>query len=198
MPSRLGSSRAQGVVGLGLGNSPVPVADTAAALWEPARVVFLVTACISMTGFMMGNLLGTSRLVYALGRDGYLPRVFGRVSESHRVPINALIAHAVPAWILAIAGSFDTLALISGGAICLVYGLVSLSAWRAQRTDMRERENVTPFVLPGGAFIPALAVVSMVLIVFTLTKKEFAAIGIALAVLVAIYAGLHWHRRGRA
>jgi APA family basic amino acid/polyamine antiporter len=188
----------QGVLGLGLGKSPVPVADTAAALWEPARVVFLITACISMTGFMMGNLLGTSRLVYALGRDGYLPRVFGRVSETHRVPIYALIAHAVPAWILAIAGSFDTLALISGGAICLVYGLVSLSAWRAQRTDMRERENVTPFVLPGGAFIPALAVVSMVLIVFTLTKKEFAAIGIALAVLVAVYAGLHWMRRGKA
>ena len=38
-----------------------------------------------MTGFMMGNLLGTSRLVYALGRDGYLPRVFGRVTETHRV-----------------------------------------------------------------------------------------------------------------
>jgi APA family basic amino acid/polyamine antiporter len=188
----------QGVLGLGLGKSPVPVADTAAALWEPARVVFLITACISMTGFLMGNLLGTSRLVYALGRDGYLPRVFGRVSETHRVPIYALIAHAVPAWILAIAGSFDTLALISGGAICLVYGLVSISAWRAQRTDMRERENVTPFVLPGGPFIPALAVVSMVLIVFTLTKKEFAAIGVALAVLVAVYAGLHWMRRGRA
>ena len=71
----------QGVLGAGLGTSKVPVADTAGALWGPARVLLLITACISMTGFMMGNLLGTSRLVYALGRDGYLPRVFGRVTQ---------------------------------------------------------------------------------------------------------------------
>ena len=119
-----------------------------------------------MTGFMMGNLLGTSRLVYALGRDGYLPRAFGRVTETHRVPMNALIAHATPAWILAIAGSFDTLALISGGAICLVYGLVSISAWRAQRADLRERGG-EPFVLPGGPLIPLLAVGSMVPVSYT-------------------------------
>lgn len=188
----------QGVLGTAaLGASKVPVADTAGALWTPARVLLLITACISMTGFMMGNLLGTSRLVYALGRDGYLPRLFGRVTATHRVPMNALIAHAVPAWILAIAGSFDTLALISGGAICLVYGLVSIAAWWAQRKDLRERGD-TPFVLPGGPVIPLIAIASMVLVVFTLTQKELTAIGVALAVLVAIYAGLHLNRRRTA
>lgn len=185
----------QGVLGTtALGKSPVPVADTAGALWTPARIVLLGTACVSMTGFMMGNLLGTSRLVYALGRDGYLPRIFGRVTESHRVPMFALIAHATPAWLLAIAGSFDTLALISGGAICLVYGLVSISAWRAQRADLRERSG-EPFVLWGGPMIPALAVAAMALIVTTLTGKEWAAILIALAALVIVYAGLHMVRR---
>ena len=129
----------QGVLGASLADEQVPVADTAGALWSPGRVLLLITACISMTGFMMGNLLGTSRLVFALGRDGYLPRAFGRVSAKHRVPMLALIAHATPAWVLAIGGSFDTLALISGGAICLVYGLVSLAAWRAQALDLRER-----------------------------------------------------------
>jgi len=184
----------QGVLGAGLGRSTVPVADTAAALWEPGRVLLLITACLSMTGFMMGNLLGTSRLVYALGRDGYLPRMFGRVTATHRVPMHALVAHAVPAWALAIAGSFDTLALISGGAICLVYGLVSLAAWRAQRADLRERGDA-PFVLPGGPLVPAMAVGAMVLIVTTLTAKEWTAILIALAALVAVYAGLHALRR---
>ena len=159
-------------------------------------MLLLITACISMTGFLMGNLLGTSRLVYALGRDGYLPRVFGRVTATHRVPMNALIAHATPAWVLAIAGSFDTLALISGGAICLVYGLVSFAAWRAQRKDLRERGDA-PFVLPGGPLIPLIAIASMVLMVFTLTSKELTAIGIALAVLVAVYAGLHLNREAR-
>jgi APA family basic amino acid/polyamine antiporter len=173
----------------------VPVADTAGALWQPARVLLLVTACISMTGFLMGNLLGTSRLVFALGRDGYLPRSFGTVSATHRVPLLALAVHAGLAWVLALAGNFDALALISGGAICLVYGLVSLGAWRAQRRDLRERG--TPFVLPGGALIPVIAFAAMGLIVATLTSKEWLAIGVALVVLIAVYAVLHTRRSSR-
>ncbi len=184
----------QGLLGPALATSGVPVADTAGALWGPGRVLLLVTACISMTGFLMGNLFGTARVVYALGRDGYLPRVFGTVSATHRVPLWALAAHALLAWALAIAGNFDALALISGGAICLVYGLVSLAAWRAQALDLRERGD-RPFVLPGGFAIPLLAIAAMVAITATLSRKEWLAIGIALAVLVAVYALLRWRKR---
>jgi APA family basic amino acid/polyamine antiporter len=184
----------QGLLGADLATSGVPVADTAGALWAPGRVLLLVTACLSMTGFLMGNLFGTARLVFALGRDGYLPRVFGTVSAAHRVPLWALAVHALLAWALAIAGNFDALALISGGAICLVYGLVSLAAWRAQALDLRERGDA-PFVLPGGFVIPLLAIAAMVAITATLTRKEWLAIGIALAVLVATYALLRLRKR---
>jgi APA family basic amino acid/polyamine antiporter len=187
----------QGLLGPALAESGVPVADTAGALWEPGRALLLVTACISMTGFLMGNLLGTARLVFALGRDRYLPRALGTVSAKHRVPLWALIAHAALAWVLAIAGSFDPLALISGGAICLVYALVSLAAWRAQSRDLRERGG-RPFVLPGGALIPAVSVAAMAAIVTTLTALEWAAIGIALAALVLLYAFLRLRRPGSA
>jgi APA family basic amino acid/polyamine antiporter len=186
----------QGVLGARLGTSGVPVADTAGALWAPGQVLLLLTAIVSMTGFLMGNLLGTSRLVFALGRDGYLPRAFGTVSARYRVPLLALVVHAALAWILAIVGIFDSLALISGVAICLVYGLVSAGAWRAQRRDLRERG--VPFTLPGGFAIPALAIAAMLLIVSTLTAKEWWAIGIALFVLVIVYAGLHTLRRRSA
>lgn len=183
----------QGLLGAGLADSAVPVADTAGALWAPARVLLLVTACISMTGFLMGNLFGTARLVFALGRDGYLPRVFGTVSAKHRVPRWALAMHATLAWVLALAGNFDALALVSGGAICLVYGLVSLAAWRAQTLDLRERGD-QPFVLPGGALVPVLAIAAMLAILATLKAEEWWAIGIALAALGLVYSVL-WARR---
>ncbi|HKX98178.1 MAG TPA: APC family permease [Steroidobacteraceae bacterium] len=183
----------QGLLGPGLATSGVPVADTAGALWTPGRVLLLVTACISMTGFLMGNLLGTARLVFALGRDRYLPHVLGTVSAKHRVPLWALVVHAGIAWVLAIAGSFDTLALISGGAICLVYALVSLAAWRAQSRDLRERGD-RPFQLPGGALVPAIAVAAMAAIVTTLSALEWTAIGIALAALVVTYGFLRLRR----
>ncbi len=183
----------QGLLGPQLADSGVPIADTAGALWEPGRVLLLLTACVSMTGFMLGNLLGSSRLLFALGRDGYLPSAFASVSAKHRVPLLALVTHAALGLLLALGGSFDALALISGGAICLVYILVSIAAWRAQRMNLRERGE--PFVLPGGPAIPLLAVVAMIAIVATLTSKEWMAIGIAMVVLVAIYGVLRMLRR---
>lgn len=186
----------QGVLGSALASSGVPLADAAGALWSPGRVLLLLTACISMLGFLMGNLLGTSRLVFALGRDGYLPTAFGRVTATHRVPLLAIATHAFLAcglvlasvldWSKAISGGFDALVLISGGGNCLVYVVVSLAAWRAQKIDLRERGE--PFVLPGGSIIPVIAVLAMGAIVATLTSKEWVAIGVAMAVLVVIYA----------
>lgn len=179
---------AQGTLGPALAQSRVPLADAAGALWEPGRALLLLTACVSMLGFMMGNLFGSSRLLYALGRDGYLPRAIGNVNARTRVPLAALVMHAGIALALALAGDFDTLALVSGGAICLVYVTVCLAAWRAQRLDIRERG--TPFVLPGGPLIPAVSVLAMGAIVFTLKPEEWQAIGVALVVLVLVYAGV--------
>jgi len=56
--------------------------------------------------------------------------------------------------------------LISGGAVCLVYVMVGIAAWRAQRTDLRERGE--PFVLRGGPLVPGLAVFGMLAILTTL------------------------------
>lgn len=183
----------QGLLGAALPASTAPIADTAGALWSPGRALLLVTAGVSMTGFLMGNLFASSRLLFALGRDGYLPRAYGEVSARYRVPRLALATHAGIALALALAGSFETLALISGGAICLVYALVSIAAWRAQSVDLRG--HGAPLVLPGGPLVPALAVATMVAILATLTGRQWSAIGLSLAVLVAVYAGLAMRRR---
>jgi len=184
----------QGLLGPALAGSGVPLADTAGALWSTGRTVLLVTACISMAGFLLGNLLGSSRLLFALGRDGYLPHHYARVSARHRVPLLALATHAGLAWLLALGGTFDTLALISGGAVCLVYALVSVAAWRAQRRNLRERGDA-PFVLWGGPLVPLIAAVAMVLIVTTLTAKEWLAIGVALGGLVLVYVAVTVFKR---
>lgn len=178
----------QGVLGARLAGSTAPIADAAGSLWTPGLVALLATAAVSMTGFLMGNLLASSRLLYALGRDGYLPAGYGRVTARHRVPLLAIVTHGVLGCALAIVGNFEALALISGGANCLIYLGVSIAAWQAQRRDLRERGE--PFVLPGGALIPVLASAAMLAILATLTRAEWSAIAIALVGLVALYAVL--------
>ncbi|MCB1573728.1 MAG: APC family permease, partial [Xanthomonadales bacterium] len=145
-------------------------------------------------GFMMGNLLASSRLLYALGRDGYLPSAYGRVTAAYRVPLLAIVTHGVVGFSLAMLGNFEALALISGGANCLIYLGVSLATWFAQKRDLRA--GGPPFVLPGGALIPAVSTLAMLAIIGTLSRAEWTAIGVALAILVLVYAGLrHWRLR---
>ncbi len=178
----------QGTLGAIAVASVAPVADAGGAIWPPARALLLATACVSMLGFLMGNLFASSRLLFALGRDGFLPRAFGVVDARHRVPMLGLLAHAAIATVLAVAGSFETMALISGGAICLVFAAVSVSAWRVQRIGLRGAG--APLVLPGGGLIPAIAVMTMAAILLTLSVQEWLAIALSLTALVIVYAVL--------
>lgn len=178
----------QGALGPALPGRVAPVADAAGALWQPARTLLLVTAGVSMLGFLMGNLFSSSRLLFALGRDGFLPRAFGIVDARNRVPMLGLFAHAGIAIVLAVVGTFETMALISGGAICLVFAAVAASAWRTQRMDLRGHGE--PMVLPLGGIVPMLAMLTMAAILATLSAQEWLAIALSLTALVIVYAVL--------
>ena len=83
----------QASLGSALATDKTAVASAAGALWGPGKTLILITAAISMTGLMMGNLLGSARVAYALGRDGFLPSAIGAIS-SRGVPHWAIVAHA--------------------------------------------------------------------------------------------------------
>jgi amino acid transporter len=184
---------AQGALGAALGESSAPVAQTAGALWAPGFGLLLATASVSMLGFLMGNLFGSSRMLYALGRDGWLPGPVGRLTESRKVPLVAVCIHGGVACLLALGGDFQSLALISGGAICVVYVGVALAAWQLQRRG--RADHGTPLSLPVGALVPTIAVVAMLAILTTLKPEEWQAIGWSLAAIVGLYAVLRVVRR---
>lgn len=184
---------AQGALGAGLRESTAPVAQTAGALWGPGFGLLLATASVSMLGFLMGNLFGSSRMLYALGRDGWLPGPVGRLTESRKVPLVAVCIHGGVACLLALGGDFQSLALISGGAICLVYVGVSLAAWQLQRRG--HADHGAPMALPGGPVVPLLAAGAMLAILTTLKPEEWQAIGWSLAAIVGLYAVLWFLRR---
>jgi amino acid transporter len=181
----------QGVLGAAIKGNTTPLASAAGAIWAPGMTLLLLTATVSMLGFLMGNLLGTSRLVYALGHDGHLPAVLGRVTERYRVPLGAVIAHGVIACSLAIYGDFDFLVKVSTGSNCLVYIAVSAAAWWLQH---RGRSDDRTLNLPGGPLIPLLSALAMAAVFATLETSEWGAIAIALAVLFVAYGA----RRGLA
>ena len=183
---------AQGVLGGRLADNPAPLAAVADNLLSGSYGAILFAASVSMFGILQGDLVGSSRLLYALAQDGYLPSTLSHVTARRRVPLPALVAHAVAVTVLTILGSFKSLALMAGGGMCIVYLGGCTAAWQLQRRDIREQG--APFMLPGGPVIPLVTCVALILILTTLEKSEWRAIGYSLLVVIALYAAAQWRR----
>jgi len=177
---------AQGALGPALAHAKTPLADVAGLIAPAFRIVLLVAASVSLFGFMQNDIFGTSRLLYALARDGYLPSPLARITASHRVPLLAVVLYAVVATVLAIQGGFTGLALFSGKAICPVYIGVCAAAWMLQRRGVQG--DGRPFSLVGGPLVPLLGCASMAWILSTMSKGEWIALGGALGAVIAVYA----------
>lgn len=53
-------------------------------------LIGIAVSCAVLSG-IMGFYLASSRLMYSMARDGYLPEIFGRVDEKYGTPKNAMI-----------------------------------------------------------------------------------------------------------
>lgn len=64
----------------------VPIADQ---YWGAGRVLVILTALTAATGVYIACTVGASRVLYAMGREGTLPRSLGKVNDRFKTPWNA-------------------------------------------------------------------------------------------------------------
>jgi amino acid transporter len=121
---------AQGILGDSLAHSSVPLADAMARISPILRAVMLVGAAISMFGWLGSDILCSPRILFALARDGVLPRVLGRVHARFQSPHFAIAFYCMLAVGLALSGTFAELAVLSTLAIAPLYVAGCASAWR--------------------------------------------------------------------
>lgn len=60
-------------------------------LGVPGMVLIGVAVSSAVLSGIMGFYLASSRLMYSMSRDGYLPKMFGRIDARHGTPRNAMI-----------------------------------------------------------------------------------------------------------
>lgn len=185
----------QGVLGPALAGHPAPVTAVAEHIVHGGGTVVVITATLALFGCLQGDLLGTSRLLYALARDGLLPRPLARISPRSRVPMAAILTHATAAFVVAVGGTFNRLALVAGGAFCFVYIGCAAAAWQLQRRNFSQ--TPAPLVLPGGPVIPVIGIIGFVSILTTLQRQEWLAIGAAVVCISALYAIAKYAEKAR-
>jgi APA family basic amino acid/polyamine antiporter len=143
----------------GLAASKTPLADAAALfLGAGGAVMITVGAVFSTSGNNMGQALSGSRNLFALAEQGDLPPFFARVHPSFRTPVNAILVTAGVALVLALSGTFQTMAAASAISRLLVYVATCASTLRLRSARFQDVVKPPVFVVPFGSVVPMAAI----------------------------------------
>jgi amino acid transporter len=164
---------AQGVLGPALGGTKTPLVTAAeVALGGWGRQLLLLGVVVSTFGYLSGMALASPRSLFALARDGFLPRVVAAVHPRYHTPAVAVLLQLGLTCLLAVTSSFGALAVISNVAALLCYLACAAAAWRLRTTGVRV-DATTPFQLPGGGLVPILTAVAIVALLTSITASEW-------------------------
>jgi basic amino acid/polyamine antiporter, APA family len=178
----------QGILGSALANEKTPLASAAAVVMgESGRVLILVGSTLSMFGYLSGMILSGPRMLFAFGRDGFLPAPLAAVHPRFHTPYIAIAVQTILVTIVAIVGKFELLALIANGTILLVYAACCVAVLVLRQRDVHEAGS-TPFRPPLAGAIPILAFVVIAWLLASLTSDEWKAMLVVLGVAIVVYA----------
>jgi len=185
---------ALGIMGMDLANTGrTPLAAAAGvALGPTARTIMIAAAVVSMFGYLTANMLSEPRGLFAMSRDGFLPRTLTTVHPIFRTPNVAIGTYGVMVAILALLGTFEWLTRFSNLAALSLYFLCAMSTLQLRRRNVRS--DGAPFVIPGGPTVPVLACIAVVWLAFETIRNQneggitqLYAMLVTLAIIFALY-----------
>lgn len=177
---------AQGLLGARLAHSATPLASAIATISPALGLVLAAGATASRLIWIGSDLFGAPRVLFAFARDRLLPGWLGTVDSRFHVPRTAIVVHALLVAILAISGTFEALAILSGLASTFLYSLACSAAWRLDARGVGG--------LRAHRLIPLAAIVGVAAMVAIAVQAEPQELfGLAAAVMIAL--GIYSARR---
>lgn len=141
-------------------------------------------AMIGMATMMLTMIYSSSRLIYAMTRDGLLPHYFSKISEKNSTPQLALLAVTV---IIASSSAFFSVEqltnLVSFGTL-FAFTLVSFGIIPLRKITTLNHDG---FKVPGYPVIPIISGVICLFMIFQLNSEVFIMAAIWLTIGIIIY-----------
>lgn len=178
---------AQGVLGEELKKyTSAPLAETARRIMgNPGFVLLVAGAALSMFGNLSGQILNVPRVLYALSRDKVIPvPYFSRVHKKYKTPHTAIIIYSIIGLCVAVAGSFEKLAVISTSTALLLYLGVVMAVVKLRFTQKASAEE---FQVPGGLIIPILSILIILYFLSHLSRNEIGGTIILITILSILF-----------
>ena len=131
-------------------NSPL---EAAARTFQFPWVAILVGigATTAMLGVLLSQLLGISRMIFAMSRRKDLPGLFGHVHPVHGVPDRGILLAGAVAILVALFGTFQAIVAAAAFTILIYYSIANLAAIR-----MRKEDKLFPNWIPFAGFISCI------------------------------------------
>lgn len=179
---------AQGVLGASLAGRASPLADTAGVVFGPAGAVAMgVAVVLSTFGYLCGMILAIPRALFAFARDGVLPRALAAIHPRYHTPWIAIIVQTLIALALALSATWEKLVILANVAVLTVYLGCAAAAWQLRRKGIRDEGATMAKPIPGSMFAVPLAVIVILIMLSSVTAREWMASGVTALVGVAIY-----------
>ncbi len=166
-----------------LAQSNSPIADAASATGSLALVAAVTFgALIATASVLLTNLIGLSRVAFAMARDGQLPKTAAKVSSRLGTPYVSILAMGALLTILAYSLDLKQAAAITSFSILSTHLTVNLSAARLGKNHENRK-----FKAPLHPLIPTLGLLSCIILMFSLPQQSWIVAAIVVALSTAFY-----------
>jgi basic amino acid/polyamine antiporter, APA family len=142
--------------------SPLEAAARTFALPGVGLVVAL-GATTAMLGVLLSQLLGISRMIFAMARRGDLPQRFYHVHPRYGVPDWGILAAGAVALLVAIFGTFEQIVAGAAFTILLYYAIANLAAMRMNPEDKLFPDWIPVLGLISCLFLAAMLPLNVIL-----------------------------------
>jgi len=192
---------AQGVLGPSLAGRSAPLADVAEAVMGPVGGAMLgIAVVLSTFGYLCGMILAIPRALFAFARDGVLPFGLASVHERYHTPWVAIIVQAALSLTLALSSGFEPLVILANVSVLFVYLGCAAAAWQLRRLSIRDDTGAMIKPIPGSAIAAPLAVIIIVVLLTSVTRREWLVAGSCAVAGIVLYSAspAGWLRARRA
>ncbi|WP_137601732.1 amino acid permease [Paucilactobacillus nenjiangensis] len=144
-----------------------------------------IGALIGMFTMMVTMIYSSSRLVYSIGRDGLLPTFLNKITEKHKIPLNALIAVTI---IIAFMGGLvplDQLTSLVNIGTLLAFTFVSFGIIPLRRR--KDIKNEGGFKVPWYPVLPIVSGLACIAMLTQLQLETWVGAGIWFLIGLVIY-----------
>ena len=171
-----------------LAQSGSPLTEAAKATGNFTLVAAVsLGALIATVSVLLTNLIGLSRVAFAMARNDQLPKSIAKVSLRFGTPYISVLAMGALLTVLAFALDLKQTVAITSFAILSTHLIVNLSAIRLRK----KMPSSTKFRVPFYPIIPSLGLLSCIVLMFSLPQESW----VVAAAVVAVSAVLYLLRR---